>query len=656
MCGIAGFWVVGGHRNRDEMEAQVLKMAGTLVHRGPDDGGAWVDKDSGVAFGFRRLAILELTAAGHQPMLSHDQRWVVIFNGEIYNHLAIRALVEKTSPLKWRGHSDTESLVEAFGVFGVVEAVKLCNGMFAAAVYDRVERCLYLVRDRFGKKPLYYGWSGGVLLFGSELKAIRAHPMFAAEIDQVSLGLYLRHTYVPAPRSIYRGIFKLEAGTVAVAKLPLDAGNALGKLRYWSFEEVAVNGMCHRAKGDGLELEQRLEELLGDAVQIRMNSDVPVGAFLSGGIDSSLVACLMRGHSSGPINTFSIGFEDSAHNEAPYARRVATAIGASHHEHYVTAQDALDLMPRLPAIYDEPFADASQIPTCLLSRFCRDHFTVALSGDGGDEAFGGYVGRNHRFAKLARLLTGPMGMPLRAFGAGMLQLPDQTREALIAGGRALFSGGVFARATSGMLGRIGAVLSDRDPEGLYNYMVSYWKDAGELLPQLRTELQFERRLPRPWPGNYPEMAMYIDTLTYLPDEILVKVDRASMAFGLEVRNPLLDTRVVEFAWNMPFDLKVRGMLGKIPLRNILGRHLARDLFERPKAGFTVPLAEWLRGPLRELVFSMLEFRRIDEQGVFAPKLVGRILGDHLAGRCDHSTILWSLLVFQLWYESSRANN
>ncbi len=652
MCGITGFLDVSRRSNGDEMAAIVAAMADTLRHRGPDDGGVWVDADAGIALGHRRLSIVDLSPEGHQPMHSTSGRYVISFNGEIYNFLELRKELEADSDnpaVGWRGHSDTEVMLAAISRWGVENAVERFNGMFAFAVWDRLERLLYLVRDRLGKKPLYYGWMGDVLLFGSELKALRTHPAFSPEVDRDALALLLRHNYIPAPYSIYQGISKLPSGTI----IRVDGsrpGFAQPPVPYWSVREVAERGMTNAFVGSLEDATEDLDVLLRDAVRSRMLADVPLGAFLSGGIDSSVIVALMQAQSERPVKTFTIGFWEAAYNEAEDAKAVAQHLGTDHTELYVTPQQALDVIPRLPDLFDEPFSDSSQIPTFLVSEMARRHVTVSLSGDGGDELFFGYP----RYFK-ARNLWGKvewMGTANRRAIAGTLSaLPARPLDAAlrrlpVLSGRYLRSNSIGERKR-----RVSELLANDSPEEFYSRLFCHWKDPASVvlrasdLPTAHTDPSRWARLP-----GLDNRMMYLDSVAYLPDDILVKVDRASMGVSLETRAPLLDHRVVEFVWRLPISMKVQGTDGKRILRRVLDRYVPRELVDRPKKGFSVPIADWLRGPLRDWAEALLDEGRLLDEGFFNPALIRAKWSEHLSGRHNWHYYLWDILMFQAWLD------
>lgn len=644
MCGLAGFLIPGG-ADAEMLAAQAGACAEAIAHRGPDDADTWVDAPAGLALGHRRLSIIDLSPLGHQPMISVCGRWVIAFNGEIYNFPALRAALE-TEGETFRGHSDTEVLLQAMARWGVDRALVEANGMFAFALWDRARRVLTLGRDRFGQKPLFYGTCGKTVLFGSELKALRAHPAFDAAIDRDAVAAFLRHAYVPAPYSIYHGIKKLPPGTT----VEVSADGAIAAPRpYWSATEAAQAGLAAPFEGTPEEAVDALEDLLGDAIGQCMIADVPLGAFLSGGIDSSVVTALMQARSDRPVKTFSIGFDVPGFNEAEHAKAVAAHLGTDHTELYVTEADAQAVIPRLPALYDEPFADSSQIPTFLVAQLARREVTVGLSGDGGDELFGGYT-RHRQVPALARRLL-PLPRPLRAAVAGAIgAVPPATLDALA--GRLprlkrLPRAGEQAH-------KLAAILDAPDWQNLYLRLTSLWRDPLAAVPGGRLPDNLLTR-PDSWPpldGPAHQM-MLLDTVTYLPDDILTKVDRAAMGVSLESRIPLLDHRVFELAWRLPLDWKIRDGQGKWPLRQVLARHVPRTLFERPKRGFAVPLHTWLRGDLRAWAEDLLAPDALAADGLLDPTPIRRLWTEHLSGRRDHHHALWCVLMLQAWRREQR---
>jgi asparagine synthase (glutamine-hydrolysing) len=620
MCGLAGVWSRGGDTDG---EAAVTAMAGALRHRGPDDDGTFADHEAGIALGHRRLSIVDLSASGAQPMTSPSGRYVLAFNGEIYNFRELRAELAGAGAA-FRGHGDTEVMLAAFERWGVAGGVRRFCGMFAFAVWDRVERALHLGRDRLGEKPLYYGWFDGTLLFGSELKALRAHRRFADEVDRGALALYLRFGYVPAPYSIYRRVRKLEPGMLLTLR---DGRQTLQ--RYWSAADAARAGADAPLAGDEDELVDQLDALLRAVVRQEMVADVPVGAFLSGGVDSSTLVALMQAEGNRPVRTFTIGFHAAAFDEAPWARAVAGWLGSAHTEQYVDAADALAVIPTLPTIWDEPFADASQIPTLLVARLARSAVTVSLSGDGADELFAGYdrYRRMRALFGLLRLVPDPLRAPL---GAVLARLP-------------------LSRGRAQLLGRL---VGERHGAAMYRTFVSNVCDPARLLRDTA-----EPPLPPDGaPDGLPlvERLMLIDQTGYLPDDILVKVDRAAMGVSLESRAPFLDHRLVEFAWRVPTRLKLSRRTGKHLLRRLLHRYVPRHLVERPKTGFAVPLSAWLAGPLRDWTAALLDERRLRQDGFFDAREIAARLDQHRRGHANWERLIWSLVMFQAWLDSARA--
>ncbi|HEX4738058.1 MAG TPA: asparagine synthase (glutamine-hydrolyzing) [Allosphingosinicella sp.] len=639
MCGIAG--LISSQQAEPSL---VRRMTGTIRHRGPDDEGVWVDADAGIALGHRRLSIVDLSPLGHQPMHSADERWVISYNGEIYNHAALRAELEAGRDIAWRGHSDTETLVECIAVWGLRATLEKSVGMFALALWDRKERRLYLARDRFGEKPLYYGWAGGDFVFASELKAIRAHPRFDNAISRTALALFAARTYIPAPFSIYERLFKLppgcilevapEAAAAARAEAPAEGRRegGLALTRYWSYRDVVERGLADPVLDEGEALDG-LEQVLAKAIGGQAVADVPVGAFLSGGIDSSTVVALYQKYSPIPVRTFSIGFEEAGFNEAEHARAVARHLGTVHNERIVTVEEAREVIPRLPAMYDEPFADSSQIPTFLVSRFAREQVTVALSGDGGDELFAGYNRHSALPRAWPRLARAPQ-VARRLIAGGLARIPPRTWNRLRPG-RPHF-GGKVQKA----LEAAGA----RDFDEFCRTFLDEWNGAGPVIGEEGGDRPDRPALEAPLAVRL----MFVDAISYLPDDILCKVDRAAMAVSLETRVPFLDHRVAEFSARVPLALKLRGGESKYLLRRLLARELPPALFQRPKAGFAIPVGQWICGPLRDWAENLLDPRRLRSDGYFDATMVERRWRDHLAGRRDSSQALWAILMFQAW--------
>ena len=645
MCGIAGFWrqrAQGG----DDARRIARSMADAIRHRGPDAGGEWIDDQAGIALAHRRLSILDLSAAGAQPMEDLTGRFVIVFNGEIYNHLDLRRqLEEERAASAWRGHSDTETMLAAVAFWGVEGTLERASGMFALALWDRSTRHLTLARDRLGEKPLYYGWSKGALIFGSELKALLAYPGFDNAVDPEAAAAFLRFSYVPEPTAIFRGVRKLQPGHLLCFK---SASDRQEPQPYWSLETVTRKGARGRLDDDYSNLCDRVEARLKEVVSSQMVSDVPLGCFLSGGINSSLVAALMQSVSGRQIRTFSIGFEDARFNEADHARRVAEHLGTEHTEFIVTEADALSVVPDLPSIYDEPFADPSQIPTVLLSRFTRQHVTVALSGDGGDEVFGGY--NRYTFAPdLWRFGAMVPGFGRRAVGHAIAALqPFGVKEQSLLRS-SVHSFGLPA-TTIDKLSKFGwAIARAKNFEGLYSEIVSTFPDPASIMLTPAPERGGMRLEPaeNEWLQR-EEWMMATDSVTYLPGDILVKVDRAAMSAGLETRTPYLDARVVELAWRLPLSAKIQGRTGKRILRDILDRYIPRKLLERPKQGFAIPLDRWLRGDLRDWAERLLSREQIVATAMFNPKKIEELWADHQSSRDNVGWRLWAILMMQSW--------
>ena len=657
MCGITG--IFGGLR-KEEFERSIHKMSTALTHRGPNSNGAWINEESGIAFGHQRLSIVDLSSAGHQPMTSPCERFVVAFNGEIYNHLQLREKLNNSKyKQSWRGHSDTETLVSAFSQWGIEKTLNQLVGMFAIAVWNIKTKKLYLIRDRFGEKPLYYGWSNGIFLFGSELKALRSYKGFNNEIDRSSLSLYMQYMYVPSPYSIFKDIYKLDPGCI----LEIDSIGAMqspkqitsftfnskgvGIKQWYSLSDIVKNSQNNLITDEN-EAVELLEETLLKSVQSQLISDVPLGAFLSGGVDSSTIVALMSNECSHPVKTFTIGFEESAFNEAVYAKEVARHLGTEHHELYVTASDAFKIIPSLPTLYDEPFADSSQIPTYLVSRLARQNITVALSGDAGDELFGGYnryLWGKRVWGKLKHIppiMRQALGVVIQKIPVSMWDntgrlLPNQYKTA---------SMGDKAHRMAYRLKTVNNI------DDIYCSMVTEGFNEEELVYNnnsiLKTKLN-DSSIVLGLKDSEHRMMLW-DSITYLPDDILTKVDRAAMGVGLETRIPFLDHRVVDLSWRMPINIKIKNGVGKWPVRQILYKYVPKELIERPKAGFAVPVGQWIRGPLREWAEELLDESRLRNEGYFNPVLVRKIWNQHLSGDYDCTPRIWAILMFQSWLE------
>ena len=659
MCGIAGF-LGGRYSTLEEASTTARRMATAIASRGPDDDGVWIDAKVGVALAHRRLAIIDLSHAGHQPMHSTSGRSVIVFNGEIYNHLNVRHQLENRYPnnLSWRGHSDTETLLVAIECWGLEKALGAVTGMFAFVFWDRKERTLYLARDRIGEKPLYYGWQNGVFLFGSQLKALSMHPAFEGDIDRDALTLFLRHTYIPSPWSIYKGVRKLPAGTYL--KITMDSmqgcnGSELPEpLRYWSLPDIVGAGQARSFEGTSEEAVDTLHKLLLHAVRHQMVADVPLGAFLSGGIDSATVVALMQAQSGRPVQTFTIGFDELGYNEAEYAKAVARHLGTDHTELYASARVALDVIPRLPEIYDEPFADSSQIPTFLVAEMSRRYVTVALSGDGGDELFGGY-GHYLWMPQLWRWLSN-MPTPLCRVGAHIIEAiflhgSDWLLDRIV---RRPTMRNEYLRAKS-KARKLALLIKCRAQEDLYCRYISGWQDPAEIVrgaSKPHTVPTEDVLWHRPDALEFANRLMMIDTLIYLPDDILVKVDRAAMGVSLETRAPFLNHHIAEFIWRLPQSFKIRDGQGKWILRQVLHKYVPKELIERPKMGFNTPIGSWLRGPLKDWAEALLDQTRLKTEGFFDPQPIRQKWNAHLNEHERWDQHLWSILMFQAWLDHS----
>lgn len=650
MCGFSGF--LGNQLELDygALTARLVKMNDAITHRGPDSDGFWFDGESGIALGHRRLAIVDLSPAGSQPMLSVNGRYAIAFNGEIYNHLKLRQELEASNLAPgWRGHSDTETLLAGILAWGLEAALARCIGMFAIALWDRETKTLTLARDRLGEKPLYYGWQGSgenaAFLFGSELKALKEHPSFENTIDRNSLCSLLRHNYVGAPYSIYQGISKLEPGYLLTVSLN---NREPEKKQYWSMAEVAISGTKDQFSGSPEQAVDVLDSLLKDAIGQQMVADVPLGAFLSGGIDSSTVVALMQAQSSKAVKTFTIGFNEEGYNEAVHAKAVATHLGTDHTELYVTAQQALDVIPRLPGLYCEPFSDSSQIPTFLVSQLARQKVTVSLSGDAGDELFCGYnryLMADRMWSKLSHV---PSGLR-RAIANGITSVSPQKWNSLLNPVGRMLGSGSQARNWGDKLHKGANVLAVKSLEDLYLGLVSHWDDPASIVIGGKERASFVNGAAPDLPGlDGIQRMMALDAMTYLPDDILVKVDRASMGVSLEGRVPFLDHRIVEFAWRLPQSLKIRDGQSKWILRQVLYKYVPKSLIERPKMGFGVPIDAWLRGPLKEWAEELLDESRLRREGFFQPAPIRQKWAEHLSGKRNWQYHLWDILMFQAW--------
>ncbi|WP_201609656.1 asparagine synthase (glutamine-hydrolyzing) [Psychrobacter immobilis] len=651
MCGIVGFRQ--DLSSNIEMRACITHMNDTLYHRGPDAGDSWLDETVGLAIGHRRLAILELSPAGAQPMHSVCGRYVVVFNGEIYNHLQLRQqLNQEGFLLEWRGHSDTETMLACFVAWGIEKTLQAMVGMFAIALWDKQEKLLTLAKDRMGEKPLYWGWQGDSLFFSSELKALKANPMFKADINRDSITLLLRHNCIPAPYSIYQGIKKLRPGYwLQLPLVELQTAKIAVPKAYWSFNTVVETGLENPFTCSPEQAVDILESALVESIGSQMQSDVPLGAFLSGGIDSSTVVALMQAQNGRPIKTFTIGFEDEAYNEATHAKAVAKHIGTEHTEFYITPKDALAVIPKLSSIYCEPFSDSSQIPTFLVSQLASHHVTVALSGDGGDELFGGY--NRYLMAQQVWNKNRKLPRPMRRLASTTLTaFAPKSWDAMFTTLNPILPKKLRLSAPGDKAHKLAGVLNIDSEQDFYQSLTSHWQQPEKLVigakepSTLISDINF-------WPktDSFQHAMMAMDAQTYMADDILVKVDRAAMANSLETRVPMLDHRIVELAWKMPLHYKIRHGEGKWLLKQVLFRHVPRQLIERPKMGFSLPLHDWLRGSLQDWAEALLDETLLLQQGYFYPASIRRIWTEHLSGKYNHQDQLWNILMFQAWLET-----
>ena len=647
MCGIFG--MLGWSGSLGDVKSRSIEMLNEVTRRGPDDYGIWLCNESQLVLAHRRLSIVDLSSSGHQPMESRCGRWVIAFNGEIYNHSDIRdELNSSDGAMSWRGHSDTEVLLAAIATYGIVPALKKCVGMFAFALWDKRTRQLTLARDRIGEKPLYYGRQGKSFLFGSELSSFYKHPEWNGDIDRHSLALLMRHNYIPAPYTIFRGVFKLKPAHVATFRL----GDSAPRIEsYWSHKEVAQRGVSSVFSGTAEDAVLETERLIKQSLSGQMLADVPLGAFLSGGIDSSTVVALMQSMSNKPVKTFSIGFNEEGYNEAKHAKNIAEHLGTAHTELYVSATDALNVVPLLPSIYSEPFSDSSQIPTYLVSKLAREKVTVSLSGDGGDELFCGYS----RYAISEELWGKIRGLPfpIRKALVKMLRFPSpSTWDKFSAPFMRFFPERIRYKNVGDKLHKLSDLLTLEDEKDVYRRLISHWSDPAALVigatehPTAVMDAFESSQL-----NNFVQKMMFADQISYLPDDILVKVDRAAMAVSLESRVPLLDHRLIEFAWSLPVELLRKDGNSKWPLRQVLYRYVPKALVDRPKMGFGVPIGDWLRGALREWGESLLSEEKLINDTFFNASLVRQAWTSHQSGAQNLQYQLWDILMFQAWYEN-----
>ena len=653
MCGLAGCTLGNNVFKASYWPILLMQMGDVLRHRGPDDSGIWFDEHAGIGLVHRRLSILDLSPAGHQPMHSDCGRYVLVFNGEVYNHLALRAELQSGGfAFDWQGHSDTETLLAGFAAWGVTDTLQRSVGMFALALWDKEQRSLTLARDRFGEKPLYYGWVGQgeqrAFAFGSELKALRAYPDFDNPINRGALALYLQHCTVPAPYAIYENVFKLEPGCLLTLRPNDLQDRKIAIVPYWRLTDAVREGIANPVE-DETEAVSLLDATLREAVALQAVADVPLGAFLSGGVDSSTIVALMQTQSELPVQTFTVGFDEAGFDESPNALAVAKHLGTEHHELRVTADDARSVIPLLPQLYDEPFADSSQIPTYLVCQAARRNVTVALSGDAGDELFGGY----NRYFWAERIWNRVAWLPpslRQALGTTLQQLPTERWDSV---GRILPGGHGIARLGDKVHKMAHRMKTVKSLDDLYRSLVTEWPEDVELvkgatrLPTKLDDISLVVGI-----SDAEHRMMLWDSLTYLPDDILTKVDRAALGVSLETRVPFLDHRVAELAWRLPLNMKIRDGQGKWVLREVLYKYVPRELIERPKAGFGIPVGQWLRGPLRDWAEALLDERRLIEEGYLKSAPIREIWQQHLSGRHDWTTRLWSVLMFQAWLQKT----
>lgn len=649
MCGLSGFFGFDQY-SREQVQFLGAKMAGALYHRGPDANGCWIDADAEICLSHQRLAIIDISEAGAQPMASRTGRFVTVFNGEIYNHkdLRIELMSADKDCADWQGTSDTETFLAALEQWGFDVAIKRLVGMFSLAVWDRATQKLYLARDRMGEKPIYYGWQNGVFLFASELKALKCHPAFEGQINRQAVSLQMQYSYIPDPYSIYTNIYKLNPGHYIALNATELAGahEPISSKSYWSYNDALQKGISEPFSGSDEQAVEELENLLKASVERQMEADVPIGAFLSGGIDSTCVTAIMQSLAKSPVKTFTIGFDDPQFNEAEYAREISKHLGTDHTELYVSPREVLDVIPKLPHIYDEPFSDASQIPTFLVSQMTRQNVTVALSGDGGDELFFGY----ERYRRCSNYWNNMGFIPysLRSFiGRKIVDLSDNHYNVAVGLGATILP---KLRRFRRKRQRIAQMLQTGNHSEFYNIIISHWLPSENFMIDQLALADTAKKADELSSLNLSEDMMRYDVLNYLPGDILVKVDRAAMAHSLETRVPFLDHNIVEFSCRLPLHMKMQNNSQKWIVRQVLKKHVPEYLTDRPKKGFGVPMGAWLRGPLRDWAEDLLDEKRLRDEGFFDPKVIRNKLYEHMSGVSDWSSHLWDVLSFQAWLE------
>ena len=644
MCGLAGYLGGNSFESTEASKELLSLMSKNIIHRGPDSSGIWLDEESRLGLAHQRLSVLDLTKAGHQPMISRNNRYVIAYNGEIYNHLLLRKELKNSRQISsWKGSSDTETLLSCIQEWGLKETLSRIEGMFSFALWDRKNRELTLTRDRIGEKPLYYGWQNSTFLFASELKALKVHPSFEGKLDKSSIDEYLRFNYVPGPNSIYKGIKKLPPGTFLTVSL--DKKEPSLPIPYWNLLDVVKKGEENTFKGNDLQAVDKLEELLTSVVSQQLISDVPLGAFLSGGIDSSLIVAIMQKVSANPISTFTVAFKEKGFNEAIYAKGVANYLGTDHKEIQVTSHDALKTIPEMPKLFDEPFSDSSQIPTYLISKLAKENVTVSLSGDAGDELFGGY----NRYVSAMSLASTFYKLPLsmqKILHSSLSLIPLNSLQKI---GNLSNIDQLDSKFKKALI-----IMNSHNFQDMYLNLISSVPSSSNFVLNSANRKPFVLQKEK-WPSfrDFESCMMYLDTLTYLPDDILTKVDRSAMGISLETRIPFLDPKIIEFAWALPLNMKIRNGKGKWILRKLLNKLVPAKLTDRPKKGFAIPLGDWLKGPLREWSEDLLDPHKIKEQGIFDSSEIINKWNDHLKGSNDWHGFLWSVLMFQSWYENSK---